>query len=183
MILTYVQFLWQQIDPDKLGFYNGAVEAALTLCGALSAFAAGHIKSRTFDKFSLFITATISVICGAFIIISSFATNVFLAYAMYILFGIFYNFMITMSSAMIARRLTNDSFALIFGINFFGAVLVQTILTLIVVSDNFWTLDPRGQFLAYGVYFVGIGIIFFIASFTQLFNMRKRKTIDISQNK
>ena len=36
-IISYVQLLWQQIDPDQENFYNGGVEASLTLFGALSA--------------------------------------------------------------------------------------------------------------------------------------------------
>lgn len=36
-IISYVQLLWQQIDPNQENFYNGGVEAALTLFGALSA--------------------------------------------------------------------------------------------------------------------------------------------------
>lgn len=36
-IISYVQLLWQQIDPNQENFYNGGVEASLTLFGALSA--------------------------------------------------------------------------------------------------------------------------------------------------
>jgi hypothetical protein len=84
---------------------------------------------------------------------------------------------------MVARKLTNESFGLIFGINYFGATVIQTILTLIVVSDNLWTLHPRGQFLAYGIYFCAIGVIFFFAFLLKFAIMRKREKLVINLNK
>lgn len=68
---SYSQHLWQQIDPNLENFYNGAVEAALTFVGALSAFLAGNIKSLYFEKFSMWILTLCSLIEGVLIVIAS----------------------------------------------------------------------------------------------------------------
>jgi thiamine transporter 2/3 len=96
-VQSYVQVLWKEIDPDRTIIYNGAVEAGLTLFGAISAFMAGLIDSTFFEKFNLWILTICSLLEGIFVVVSSYATHVLLAYAMYILFGVLYIFMITMA--------------------------------------------------------------------------------------
>lgn len=96
-VQIYVQFLWQQIDVNKENFFNGAVEAALTFFGALSAFGAGFVSSETFQKFDNWILIICSLLEGILITISSITTSVWVAYCMYVLFGVIYMFMITMA--------------------------------------------------------------------------------------
>jgi solute carrier family 19 (thiamine transporter), member 2/3 len=63
----------------------------------------------------------------------------------------------------VARHLTDDSFGLVFGINTLMAIILQTILTLLVVSENGFRLDVIGQYSVYGYYYIGIGVIYFVA--------------------
>lgn len=167
-IQSYVQLLWQDIDPKQEYFYNGGVEAALTLLGAISCLIAGAISSEKFEKFDMWILTFCSLLEGVFIVVSSQSNSIWLAYAMYILFGVVYMFMITLASATVAKNLADDSFALIFGINTLLALVIQTILTVGFISESGLGLQPRDQFLVFGGYFVALAVIYFIGSIVKL---------------
>lgn len=173
-IQSYVQLLWLDIDTNKDNFYNGGVEAALTLFGAISCLIAGFIPSEKFEQFDSWIMTLCLAVEGAMIIVSSFTHNVWVAYAMYVSFGVIYMFMITLASATVAKNLLDDSFALIFGINTLLALIIQTILTVVVISESVLGLSTRNQFLVFGGYFVVLSIIFFIGSLAKLC-LRRRK--------
>lgn len=96
MIQSYAQLLWKFIDKDRENLYNGGVEAILTLLGACGALIAGSINMKFYERFSMWILAFCASLEGGLILISAYTTEVFVAYAMYILFGILYNFMITL---------------------------------------------------------------------------------------
>lgn len=60
-----------------------------------------------------------------------------------------------------AEKISEDSYALVFGINTFVAVLVQTALTLTVSDQNgLWALNERNQFFVYGGYHACLGVFF-----------------------
>lgn len=174
-IQSYVQLLWQDIDPEQKSFYNGYAEAALTLFGAISCLIAGFISSEKFEKFDMWILTVCSLVEGIMIIISSYTSEVWIAYAMYVLFGTIYMFMITLVSANVAKNLAEDSFALIFGINTLLALVIQVILTVVVISESGLELSPRKQFLVFGGYFVVLAIIFLLGSFVKLCVQRRNK--------
>lgn len=167
MVQIYVQLLWQEIDSKREFLFNAGVEAMLTLFGALSAFVAGFMTSKTFQRFDMWILMLCALVEGILIIISSITDSIWVAYTMYILFGVVYSFMITMASATVAQHLADDSFALIFGINTLLALIFQSILT-IVVAGGALSLDIRTQFFIYGCYFVGLALLYLIASLVQL---------------
>lgn len=172
-IQSYVQILWKDIDPEFGGQFNGGVEAALTFFGIFSSLLAGFISSEKFEKFYMWILTACSLLEGIMIIISSITPSIWVAYAMYILFGVVYMFMITLTSATVAKNIAEDSFALIFGINTLLALVFQTSLTLIFVSESGFNLSPRKQFLVFGSYFVGLAGIYFVGSIVKLFNKKK----------
>lgn len=66
-------------------------------------------------------------------------------------------------SAEIAKRIPEDSFGLIFGINTFFAYWFQIIFSLTVPTDLFgWDLSIFDQFNVYGVFCIVLGCIYFI---------------------
>lgn len=82
-------------------------------------------------------------------------------------------------SATVAKRLNEDSFALIFGINTLFALIFQTILTMVVVSETGLGLDTRDQFIVYGGYFVGLGCIYGVAGVvSQIYKIKSVKNLD-----
>lgn len=171
MVQIYVQVLWKEIDIDQLQL-NAGVEATLTLFGAAAAFLAGFLTSRTFAKFDIWVLTFCSLLEGAFILISSQTDSIWIAYTMYILFGVLYSFMITIASATVAKCLADDSFALIFGINTLFALVFQTLLTVIVISWLVFSI--RDQFMIYGFYFIGLSVIYLAASIVKLVFCRSR---------
>lgn len=118
-----------------------------------------------FDKFDTSILTICSFIEGVATVVSATTSDISIAYIMYILFGTVYMFMITITSATVAKNLIKDSFALIFGINTLGAVIIQNILTIVFVTKLGIGLSQRHQFVVFGSYFIVLSLMFFIASF------------------
>jgi len=172
MVQIYVQLLWQEIDADREFLLNAGVEALLTLFGALFAFLAGFCTSKRFQKYDMWILTVCSLLEGTFIVVSSQTTSIWNAYVMYILFGVIYSFMITIATATVAKQLADDSFALIFGCNTFLALVVQSILTVVVITGL--GLSTRNQFLVYGCYFIALAVIYLVTSIVQLIVRRRR---------
>lgn len=82
-------------------------------------------------------------------------------------------------SATVAKRLNEDSFALIFGINTLFALIFQSILTLVVVSESGLGLNTRDQFVVFGGYFVVLGCIYGVAGVvSQIYKMKSVKNLD-----
>ncbi|XP_058465378.1 thiamine transporter 2-like [Malaya genurostris] len=182
-VQIYVQLLWHEIDHDQEYLYNGGAEALLTLFGALSAIAAGYVASRIFEQWALWILTVCSALQGGLILYSGFSTNIWLAYVVYIVFGVLYMFMITMASATVAKYLVEDSFGLVFGINTFIALVFQTILTVVVISESGLMLSPRGQFKVYGGYFLVLAVVYLIpATISSILLCRRRMSSKTSRN-
>lgn len=130
---------------------------------------AGFVPSDKFEKFDTWILTLCSLVEGAMIIVSALTDDIWIAYIMYISFGTIYMFMITLASATVAKNLHEDSFALIFGINTLGALIVQNILTIVFVTDIGLALSQRNQFVVFGGYFIVLSIIFFVQSLIKMF--------------
>ncbi len=159
-----------EIDSDQERFLNGGVEAMLTLLGAVSATVAGHTLNKSFAKYDIYLLTLCSFLQGGLILISAITSSIYVSYIMYILFGVSFHFIITLVTASVARYLTDDSFALIFGINTTVALVIQVIFTVIFVTDTAsLLLSPREQFLVFGIYFIGLGVIYSIASLVKFF--------------
>ncbi|CAG9805222.1 unnamed protein product [Chironomus riparius] len=165
LVQFYVQILWMAVE-DRDHLFNAGVEAILTAFGALSAFLAGFLTSKTFRKYDMWVLTVCSLLQGIMIVISSQTNQIYIAYTMYVLFGVIFSFMITLATAFVAQELADDSFALIFGINTLIALIFQTIITLVVMS---WlNLNIRLQYLIFGCYFIALSVIYLIASVVKM---------------
>lgn len=177
-VQSYVQFLWKEIDPHSEDLYNGAVEATLTLVGALAAIIAGRVNLKYFERFQMWFLAFCAILEGGLVLVSAYTSYVGVAYVMYIIFGVLYNFMITLISAHVAQQLAADSFGLIFGINTFLALVFQSLLTLTVVSETGLGLDIQGQFVSYGIYFIALSGIYASIALLRLVLPKKAINLD-----
>lgn len=74
-----------------------------------------------------------------------------------------------------AKQLADDSFGLIFGINTFLALVFQTILTILVATEEGFELDIQGQFITYGGYFCGLAVIYALVAIAQLMSSALRR--------
>lgn len=96
-VQSYIQLLWKDIYADEEIVYNGAIEAAITLLGALGALAAGFFDSSKLKRYDMLILTGCSVIEGGLLICAAYTNSLWTCYAMYILFGMLYHFMITVA--------------------------------------------------------------------------------------
>lgn len=136
--------------------WNGAVEAAVTLLSAIVSLFADKIHAKILsNRSSLWILTLMTLLEGLSILLATNTNNLYVSYVGYLLFCCLYAFAITICSAEVAKRLANDTFGLVFGINTFFALVLQSILTFVIVSEKIMKLDVISQFLIYaGFYFV-----------------------------
>lgn len=136
--------------------WNGAVEAIVTLLSAVVILFAERIQNWLLSSQKNLLALTILTALEGFAIILGTKTNsLLISYIGYTIFCTLYAFTITICSAGLAKQLEDDSFGLIFGINTFIALVMQSLLTVVVVSGNVINLDVFSQFLVYaGFYFV-----------------------------
>ncbi|KAI8129812.1 Folate transporter 1 [Lucilia cuprina] len=175
-VISYVQLLWKDIKPNPDIAWNGAVDAIFTALAALFALGAGYIHGgRLKSRASLVVLAILSALEGGAILLCCWTDNIFVSYAGYIIFGALYAFTITVAGAEVARYLEEDSFGLVFGINTTVALVFQTILTLVVISESGFALSPKGQFTVYAFYFIVVGILYFIFVLFEYFMSKRTK--------
>lgn len=160
-VQTYMQPLWTQIVNDhSKPIYNGGVEFALTILGFLGALCAGLLKCNWEIKGELLLVVS-SLTEGFILLYCSRTQYVMHSYICYVTFGALFHFMITVASSEVARYIKNDSYGLVFGVNSFVALVIQTILTAVVVTEGIgFALSPRDQYFVYGWFFILIGVIY-----------------------
>ncbi|XP_054940211.1 thiamine transporter 1 isoform X1 [Physeter macrocephalus] len=159
-VVNYAQGLWEQVMPSRhAAIYNGGVEAVSTLLGAVAVFAVGYIKiswsiwgELTLSLFSLLIAAAVYIMDTV--------GNIWVCYTSYVVFRIIYMLLITIATFQIAANLSMERYALVFGVNTFIALALQTLLTLIVVDASGLGLEITTQFFIYAGYFALIAVVF-----------------------
>lgn len=92
-----MQLLWKEIDATETDLYNGAVEAAITLLGAVGAFLAGLLNNNKFKRYEIWILTIFTVIEAALLLWSGLTTSLWSCYFAYVLFGTIYHFMVTVA--------------------------------------------------------------------------------------
>ncbi|KAF0881789.1 thiamine transporter 2 [Crocuta crocuta] len=163
-ILNYVQILWDYKAPSQNSFiYNGAVEAIATFGGAVAAFGVGFVKVN-WDLLGELALAIFSIISAGSLFLMHYTTNIWACYAGYLIFKSSYMLLITIAVFQIAVNLSVERYALVFGMNTFMALVIQTIMTVIVVDQKGLNLPISIQFLVYGSYFAVIAGIFLMRS-------------------
>ncbi|XP_055146831.1 thiamine transporter 2 isoform X3 [Symphalangus syndactylus] len=135
-VLNYVQILWDYKAPSQdSSVYNGAVEAIATFGGAVAAFAVGYVKVN-WDLLGELALAVFSVVNAGSLFLMHYTANIWACYAGYLIFKSSYMLLITIAVFQIAVNLNVERYALVFGINTFIALVIQTIMTVIVVDQR-----------------------------------------------
>ncbi|XP_058635616.1 thiamine transporter 1 isoform X2 [Onychostoma macrolepis] len=171
-VVNYAQALWEKILPSSdFEIYNGYVETISTLLGAFAAFAVSFVKVSwaVWGELALCIFSVVIAVC---VYLMDTVRNIWVCYTSYMLFRATYMLLITIAMYQIAANLSVKRYALVFGVNTFIALLLQTLLTVIVVDSAGLGLDIFLQFLIYASYFAVIAVIFFIAWLYKLFKRR-----------
>ncbi|KAJ4935165.1 hypothetical protein JOQ06_016701 [Pogonophryne albipinna] len=172
-IFNYVQLMWDHIEPSATSsIYNGAVEAACSLVGAVAAFSVGHLKV-TWAVWGELALGLFSAVATGAVFLMALTSSIWACYAGYVIFKSCYMLLITITTFQIASNLSMECYALAFGINTFVAILLQTIITLVVVDEATLGLDIVTQFIIYGSYYAFISVLFLIrGTYTACTNQR-----------
>ncbi|XP_058468383.1 thiamine transporter 1 [Solea solea] len=180
-VINYAQALWENIRPSKdYEIYNGYVETVSTLLGALGALLVGYLPVRwaLWGELALCI---LSLLMAACVFVMDTLKNIWLCYSSYVLFRATYMLLITVATYQIAASLSMQRYALVFGVNTFIALLLQTLLTLVVVDSAGLGLDVFTQFLIYAGYFAVISAVFFLAWLFKLASKRRSEQEAVSR--
>ncbi|XP_055382527.1 thiamine transporter 1-like [Condylostylus longicornis] len=160
-VTAYIQTLWKEIEKDLPIIWNGIVEAIFTFSGAICALSAGYLHAgRLSNTSSLLFLSVLSICNGCVILFTTLQHNLYFSYGGYAIFGAIYAFSITVASSEVAKHLEEDSFGLVFGVNTFIGLVIQTILTVLVVDGSVILLDIFGQYFVYSGYFITVGVSF-----------------------
>lgn len=135
-VISYIQFLWKELAPEYQSNYNGGVEAAATLLGAIGAILAGMLNSNSNRNRYMLLNSICVGVLGGLLLITACVDSLWLAYVSYVIFCAVFFFTITVAAAIVAENLVDDSFGLIFGINMLVALVLQTILTIVVLTGK-----------------------------------------------
>ncbi|XP_029790851.1 thiamine transporter 1 isoform X2 [Suricata suricatta] len=160
-IINYAQGLWEKVmmASPKAAIYNGGVEAVSTLLGAVAVFVVGYIKI-SWSTWGELMLSLFSLLIAAAVYVMDTVPNIWVCYASYVVFRIIYMLLITIATFQIASNLSMERYALVFGVNTFIALGLQSLLTLIVVDSSGLGLDITTQFLIYAGYFALIAVVF-----------------------
>uniref|UniRef100_A0A8C3JTY5 Thiamine transporter 1 n=1 Tax=Calidris pygmaea TaxID=425635 RepID=A0A8C3JTY5_9CHAR len=174
-VINYAQGLWEMVLPShNTEIYNGAVEAASTLLGAVAVFVVGHIKT-SWAMWGEVALALFSFLIAAAVYIMDTVRNIWVCYASYVVFRIIYMLLITIATFQIATNLSVERYALVFGVNTFIALALQTLLTLIVVDASGLGLDIFTQFMIYASYFAAISLVFLGSGICRVMKAYRRR--------
>ncbi|XP_074120615.1 reduced folate transporter isoform X2 [Sminthopsis crassicaudata] len=158
LVIYYVHILWSDTDSSKV--YNGAVDAASTLLGALTSFAAGFVKIRWALWSELVIGAITGLQAGLILLMYS-TRNIWLCYVALVFFRGFHQFLVPIATFQVASSLTKELCALVFGVNTFLATILKTVVTIIVADKRGLGLPVRSQFQVYFGYFTVLAVAYF----------------------
>nr|DBA34052.1 TPA: hypothetical protein GDO54_001657 [Pyxicephalus adspersus] len=162
-VINYVQGMWDSVAPSSHSeIYNGSVEAVSTLLGAVTVFFVGYVKI-SWSTWGELLLALFSLIIASTVYIMSVVGNIWVCYAMYVLFRSIYMILITIATFQIASNLNMECYALVFGVNTFVALALQTLMTVIVVDSIGFGLEIFPQFTIYAGYFAIIAFIFLVS--------------------
>lgn len=178
-------FIFQSTAPKKRITTQRLTLTTLTLLGAAMSLLAGRIQmdflgSPNWTLLTLIATSSVQ---GLFVILAATSQSLMACYVFYICYAVSYSFGIAIAATKIAENLADDTFGLVFGFNTLVALIVQTVITLSVVSNGF-RLSSSGQFKVYGWFHITLGaaylIYFLLANLTLKQNDRNPKTFIIT---
>nr|XP_006119949.1 thiamine transporter 2 isoform X2 [Pelodiscus sinensis]XP_014427418.1 thiamine transporter 2 isoform X2 [Pelodiscus sinensis]XP_025038782.1 thiamine transporter 2 isoform X2 [Pelodiscus sinensis] len=173
-VVNYVQVLWNDKAPSQSYVYNGAVEAVATFLSSVSSMAVGYVTIN-WDLAGELALGIFSAVDAGSLFLMHFTANIWACYASYLVFKSCYMLLITIATFQIAVNLSMERYALMFGLNNFVALVIQTILTVVIVDSGGLGLKVDIQFLIYGGYFAIIAGIFFIRSIYTIASIQCKK--------
>ncbi|XP_005996991.1 reduced folate transporter [Latimeria chalumnae] len=176
LMVYYVYILWDEIYPaeENQRVYNGGVDAASTLLGAIASFAAGYVKIR-WAVWSELVIGLITAFQAALLLLMNTTSNIWVCYMTYVLFRSSHQFLVPIAIFQIAASLSKELCALVFGINTFFATVLKTIITIIIADKRGLGLAVQPQFFVYFAYFTLLALVYLGASAYVIATHQKKK--------
>ncbi|KAG7236097.1 hypothetical protein INR49_001378 [Caranx melampygus] len=155
-VVNYAQPLWENLRPSQeYEIYNGYVETLSTLLGALASLLVGYLPV-SWSMWGELALCLFSMLMAACLYVMDTVDDIWVCYGSYVVFRATYMLLITVATYQIAASLNMQRYALVFGVNTFIALVLQSVLTVVVVDSAGLGLDIFTQFLIYGSYFAVI---------------------------
>lgn len=172
-VYTYINVLYTYVldlnEDSHFTLYNGAAESLNTLIGAIAAYSIGKLELNWFKVGDLFLGIG-SILAGIVLLGCFYTRTMWFIYAFYIIYGCLYQTMLTVAESEVAKRLSRDSYGLVFGFNSFIALFLHTLMTYGIVQGHVISVSTIQQFLIYAVYYMAIGAVFLIFSIKNYFS-------------
>lgn len=173
--VNYVQVLWEHVEPSQnFTIYNGGVEAASNLLSAATAYGIGFTDVR-WEQWGELALGGFSGLGAVALFLMTFIGNIWVCYVGYVVFKCLYMLLITIAMYQLAADLSMERYALVFGVNNFGALALQTVLTSIVVDKGGLSLSIIPQFTVYASYFSAISVVFLLRGVFSVWKAKKKR--------
>ena len=158
LVLNYDTTLFYTITPSAT--LNGVVVGAGWLIGALAAYLVSvRAVVQAVSRHQHITLSALPLVAGGLLLWSSAAQSVELAYTLFVAFYGIMAFLVCVSSALIASHMSVGTFALLFSVNTFGSLLVQTLVQLII-GENVLLLDIRGKYRVFAAQLFFVSVLF-----------------------
>uniref|UniRef100_A0AC35FRJ2 Uncharacterized protein n=1 Tax=Panagrolaimus sp. PS1159 TaxID=55785 RepID=A0AC35FRJ2_9BILA len=161
-ISLYSQTLFGQAQGADEIPLNGFADAGYTFTATVGILLLNSLPIN-WNKWGETALVIISTLDAIFLYIYSTSTSAYPMYIVYIFYRSFYQVMITIAQWNIAKKMVCDSYGLVFGVNSFIALIMQSALTRIVSDKRGLGMQVRDAFLVYASLHALIAIIFLIS--------------------
>uniref|UniRef100_A0A0K0FBH8 Uncharacterized protein n=1 Tax=Strongyloides venezuelensis TaxID=75913 RepID=A0A0K0FBH8_STRVS len=174
-VALYAQTLWGEAS-EKDNPLNGFAEATYTFTAGISILLMNKINLN-WDKYGEIVLVVISSIDAGLLLINAITSNIFVMYGCYIGYRCFYQVMITIAQWNIAKKMVCESYGLVFGVNSFIALIMQSIIAAVVSDKRGLGMDVRSQYIVYCGFHLLIAVIFLCSVLNTIIsnNLSKRK--------
>uniref|UniRef100_A0A1I7TYK7 Thiamine transporter 2 n=1 Tax=Caenorhabditis tropicalis TaxID=1561998 RepID=A0A1I7TYK7_9PELO len=157
-IVNYTQTLWGTL-PESQNKYNGITEALVPLMGIPADLITRQLNVN-WNRWGDVLLSVGSLIQAGLLFWASQSNQIIIMYICYIIYRVIYQLSTTIAQSTLALSLDSRLFGLLFGINTFVALALQSILTAIVIDAE--KLAIRAQFVVYSGYHLLVAILFAI---------------------
>uniref|UniRef100_A0A8R1HNP0 Uncharacterized protein n=1 Tax=Caenorhabditis japonica TaxID=281687 RepID=A0A8R1HNP0_CAEJA len=155
-VTNYTQTLWGTL-PESQNRFNGITEALVPLLGIPADLITRQL-SVNWHKWGDVLLAVGSLCQAGLLFWMSQSNHIVVLYLSYIFYRVIYQLTTTIAQSTLALSLDSRLFGLLFGINTFVALLLQSLLTSVVID---WAkLAIRPQFEVYSCYHLVVTVIF-----------------------
>ena len=161
-VSQYAQTLWGEVQQGKESPLNGFAEAGYTFTSTFAILAMNAIPIN-WDKWGETALVLISSIDAGLLILYSQTGSIWVMYGCYIGYRSLYQVMITIAQWNIAKKMICESYGLVFGVNSFIALIMQSIIMFVVADKRGLGMKVREQYLVYAGCHLLIAVIFAVS--------------------